>query len=145
MASHFLEYGVVSMGWGIGPVGNDTSIGEIIDLLGRRHLDEKYKTLEAWAHQIRRFTRDVATGDAVTTYEPQHQSCHVGIISAVLVPDEWGPPPEWWHDYIHRVEWLYEIPRDTLSEYTRKRIGIPLTLTRLNPKASAELRQHCLR
>ena len=49
-------------------------------------------------------------------------------------------------DYVRRrslpVEWLYQVPTDDLSEFTQRRLSIPLTLHRLSTEASTELRQH---
>ena len=85
-------------------------------------------------------------GDAVSTYNPQSRIYHIGIICAILIPVELGYQsqyPEYPHDYVHRVEWLYQVSRDILSQPTRNSLGSQLTLSRISPEASAELRQHC--
>ncbi len=143
LANHFLEQGIVSMGWGIGPIRHNDSTGEIIGRLAARFPHEKDGTLQAWAGEIRRFNREMEIGDAVATYEAQGRMCHIGIIRSLLVPFDIGNFHEYENDYAHRVEWLYQVSRDILSEYTRRRLGIPLTLHRLSPEASAELRGHC--
>ena len=149
LAGCFLERGIVSIGWGIGPIKHDDSKHSIVELLASVHSDAKIGTLQTWASEIQRFNEKMEVGDAVATYEPRSSMCHIGLLQSLLVSAELFPPTKHWngclkHDYVHRVEWLYEVPLDTLSEYTRKRIGLPMTLTRLNPQASAELRQHCM-
>ena len=149
IAQHFLEQGIVSMGWGIGPIKEEDSINEIIARLAARYPSKKAKTIQIWGALIRRFNKDMEVGDAVatvSTYQPQGRLCHIGIIREILIPAEPGPHyEEYGHDHIHRVEWLYQFSTDTLSEPTRRRLGLPPTLHRLSPEASAELRQHCAR
>ena len=143
LAGIFLERGIVSMGWGIGPISHNESRNEIVKRLALIHPNEKVGTLQTWANQIQRFNRKMEVGDAVTAYEPQARICHVGLIRNLLIPAELGPPAEWWHDYVHQVEWLYQVPRHSLSAYTLKRLGHRLTLTILSREASTELKQHC--
>ena len=147
LARHFLEQGVVSMGWGIGPIGYDDPIDGIIGRLRKLYPNEKPRTLQSRAAQFKRFNDKMEVGDAVatvSTYQAQGRLCHIGIIRSLLAPVELGPIyDKYGHDYIHRVEWLYQSSPDILSEYTRKRLGIPLTLHRLSAEASAELRYRC--
>ena len=147
LAKHFLEQGVVTMGWGASPLADSDSKNEIIIRLTTRYPNRKLKTIQTWAAEILRFNRDMAVGDAVatiSTHQAQGRLCHIGIIRTLLVPVE--PTPlyeEYDTDHVHEVEWLYQIPTNVLSEYTQNRLGIPLTLHRLSAEASAELKQHC--
>lgn len=146
LAGHFLENGIVSMGWEIGPIKDDDSDDEIMGRLESLYPDAKVRTLQTWAAEIKRFNRKMEAGDAVATYEPRGRMYHVGIIRSLLIPAELGYQseyPEYKSDYVHRVEWLHQIPKNILSEYTRRRLSIPLTLHRLSQEASAELRQYC--
>ena len=149
IARHFLEQGIVEMGWGIGPIKEEDSINEIIARLAAMYPNEKKKTIETWGREIKEFNKDMEVGDVVatvSTYQPQGRLCHIGIIRDLLIPAEPGPHyAEYDNDHIHRVEWLYQFSKDTLSEHTRRRLDRPLTLHRLSPEASAELRQHCAR
>ncbi len=147
LARHFLEQGFVAIGWGIGPIEDDDSRNEIFRRLVPLYPDEKTGSLQTWAAEIKRFNSEMEVGDAcatVSTYQPQGRLCHIGIIRSLLVPPESFPYyEEYGSDYVHLVEWLYQFSPDTLSEYTRRRLGIPLSLHRLSAEASAELRQHC--
>ena len=144
LAQTFLEQGIVAMGWGIGPVKADDSRNEILARLEQNYPDESPGTLRGWASQIKRFTSEMATGDAVATVsadQPQGRLCHIGIIRSLLAPAK--SLQGYVYDHVHQVEWLYQIPQNELSEYTQRRLELPPTLHRLSPEASAELRQHC--
>ena len=146
-AQGFLEQGIVSMGWGIGPVKDVDSRNEILARLEQKYPDVTPGTLQTWANQIKRFTSQMAVGDAVATvssHQAQGRLCHIGIIRDLLLPAESFPYyEEYENDHIHRVEWLYQVSENDLSEYTRRRLRLPPTLHRLSPEASAELRRHC--
>jgi restriction system protein len=135
------------MGWGIGPISHGDSINDIIARLAERYPNEKTGSVRSWAAQIRRFNRDMKEGDGVatvSTHQAQGRLCHIGIIRNRLF--SFGPSrlfDQSYIDYIHRVEWLHQVSPDTLPEYTRKRLGIPLILHRLSAEASAELRENC--
>ncbi len=147
LANHYLEQGVVTMGWGIGPIGYDDSKEEIARRLDSKYPNEKPRTIQSWAAEILRFIKEIGVGDAVATISsPQGESrlCHVGIIQSLLFTMEPSPLYEQHDiDYVRQVKWLYHVPTDVLSEFTQRRLSIPLTLHRLSSEASAELRQHC--
>ena len=147
LAEHYLEKGVVTIGWGIGPIQANDSKDEIVRRLASIYPNDKTGTIQSWAAEIRRFIQDMEVGDAVATISaPQGQSrlCHVGIIQSLLSTVEPGPLYEQYGiDYVRQVNWLYQIPTDILSEFTQRRLSIPLTLHRLSWEASEELRQHC--
>ena len=142
-ANHFLEEGIVHMGWGIGPISIFDSVNDLMERLREEYPERKEKTYSTWANEILRFNRDMKVGDSVATYEPKQRMCHIGILKDLLIPFEDEVTLELDNDYVHQVEWLFQIPKDTLSEYTQKRLGIPLTLHRLSVSASAELRGRC--
>ena len=146
LVGHFLEQGIVSMGWLIGPISESDSTDEIIERLAKHNPDAKIQALRVWAAEIKRFNREMAVGDTVCTYDPKSQIYHLGIIRSLLIPAELGRQseyPDYSHDYVHRVEWLHQVSRDILSQPTRNSLGGQLTLFRLSPEASAELRRHC--
>ena len=145
LADYFLDNGIVALGWGIGPVGPDDSKNEILGFLETRFPEENPGTLETWVSQIKRFNQDMETGDAVATCEPSGRTCHIGIIRDLRVQPDPYLRHEWESDHVHRIEWLYQVPRDNLSEYTQRRLSLKRTLHRLNQQASAELRHHCSR
>ncbi len=143
LAGYFLGNGVVVMGWAIGPVGSVESQNEIADRLRDYWTDERTGTLTKWAGEIRKFNQDMEVGDAVATYEPRGRNYHIGIIRALLVDAEPSLLEEGM-DYVHRVEWLYQVAKDTLSQdYRRRNLDRRSTLHRLSPEASAALRHRC--
>ena len=145
VADHFLENGMVHMGWDIGQIALSDSIHDVVRLLRAIYPYHKDRSLSTWAHEMIRFNRSMEVGDAVATYEPKYRMCHIGLLRELSIPYVDEITIRWGNDYVHRVEWLFQISKETLSEYTRKRLGIPLTLHRLSPEASAELRGRCIR
>ena len=144
LAGYFLENGVVSMGWGIGPVGPHDSQNEIRGRLRPRYPERGPGTISKWAREIREFNQDMEEGDAVATYEPRGRIYHVGIIRSLLVPPDPRILREWDHDHVHQVEWLYQVPRDTLPrDFLKSNLDRRSTLHRLPPEASAEMRGRC--
>ena len=146
LAELFVEQGVVSMGWGIGPLQPGESRPEIIRCLTANCPDEKEGTIRAWASNIQRFNQQMTVGDAVATYDSQQRVCHIGVISALLIDVELiDLPPEYSddHDYAHRVEWLYAVSRDDLSGPAWRGLVNPQTLFLLSESTSAELRGLC--
>lgn len=145
LADCFLENGVVAMGWGIGPIASVESQEEIADRLREDFWNERPATLTKWAREIREFNQDMGIGDVVATYEPRERAYHVGIIRALLVQVDIDLLFEYESEYVHQVDWLYQVARDSLShEYTRSNLDRRSTLHRLSPEASNILRQRCV-
>ena len=144
VAYHFLEKGIVHIGWGIGSVGPDDSQNDIVGLLRKRYPEGESRILSKWAREIREFNQDMEVGDAVATYEPRSRTYHIGILRSLLVPFEDAITREWHNDHVHKVEWLYWVARDTLpKDYLRKNLDRRSTLHRLSQEASMVLRRHC--
>ena len=133
------------MGWGIGPIASVESKEEIADRLRVNFWDVQPATLSKWAREIREFNQDMGIGDVVATYEPRGRAYHVGIIRALLIPADIDLLREYESEYVHQVDWLYQVARDSLShEYTRSNLDRRSTLHRLSPEGSNTLRQRCL-
>ena len=85
----------------------------------------------------------MGVGDAAATYEPRGRAYHIGIVRSLLVP----PEPflcKWESEYVHRIEWLYKVVKDTLSQdFRRNNLNRRSTLHRLSAEASVVLRQRC--
>ena len=144
LARCFLENGLVAMGWGIGPIGSVESKEEIADRLRAAFPDERPGTLSKWAREIREFNQDMGVGDAVATYEPRSRTYHLGIIRSLLVRADLALLHMYQSEYVHGVDWLCQVARDTLSEhYTRYNLDRRSTLHRLSAEASLVLRQRC--
>lgn len=159
LSEQFLENEVVSVGrLPFQSVDPGTPKNEIVSLLAAEYPNHKPRTLNTWATEIKQFIEEMAVGDAVATYSARHRQYHIGIIRSLLIADVWYPVPTdreaaafgafasfVLHDHFHRVEWLYRVSRDSLSESTRKGLSRPRTLYRLSAEASAELRGLCAR
>lgn len=144
LAECFLDNGLVAMGWGIGPIGSVESREEIADRLRVVYPNEWPGTLTKWAREIREFNQDMGVGDAVATYEPRDRTYHIGIIRALLVTVDLDLLRAYESEYVHRVDWLYQVARDTLSrDYTRNNLDRRSTVHRFSPEASEVLRQRC--
>ena len=152
LAEFFVEQGVVSMGWCIGPLETEESKPEILRRLTEQWPDEKAGTRLVWASNILRFNRQMAAGHAIATYNSQKRVCHLGIIRSTLIPEMDRLRPlidaemkyeNTCHDYAHRVEWLYEVSRDDLSGPAWRGLVNPQTLFLLSESTSAELRGLC--
>lgn len=148
LAEHFLQQGVVTMGWGIGPIGPGNSKEGIEGRLASRYPNKAIGTIRSWTAEIIRFNGEMKVGDAVATISAtpgQRRLCHVGIIQSLLYTVDPSPLYKQYDiDYVRQVEWMYQIPVDDLSEFTKRRLGIPLTLHRLSTEASTELRPRCV-
>ncbi len=136
-ADYFVEKGVVTIGWGVGPISATESDDSIL-----RRVAAVFPRDRQGRHQVKRFALEVQVGDAVVTYNNGSRIYHVGIIQS---PVEYGPSVHGgeYEGYARRVRWVYEVSRDALSPDTRNSLGGQLTLFRLAASASQELRQHC--
>lgn len=128
---HFLERKVVAIGFDIKdevlPTDSDDDIRSRYPDIGTNALS-----------QIGRFVREMATGDAVITYDSGKRIYHIGIIQS---------PAEWSDDsagHIRRVEWVHQLSRDALSPDAQQRLTSLLTVFRLRTTTSQEFRLHCL-
>ena len=145
-ADDFLEHRVVAMGWGIGSISSVECKYEIADRLRPVYPEKQRATLSKWAREIREFNQDMGVGDAVATYEPRSRTYHLGIIRSLLVPAGHIAFCENGNDYVHRVDWLFQVSRDTLpSNYAKDNLDRRSTLHRLSTDASMTLRQLCWR
>ena len=142
-ASRFLENSIVAIGWGnIGDATAATPDDEIRRMVDAAYPDQKPGTRAAWAGQIRRFVKEVQVGDPVVTYDNESRLYHLGEIRSdaerrTFIDANGEKRVEFCRD----VEWLDEVPRDSLLLSTRNSLGIPLTISRKSAAASADLRR----
>ena len=141
LAGHFLENGIVSMGCGIGPINPNDSKPDIVRRLAKKYPNAKAKTLRSLADEIWGFNKYMEAGEPIAIYEPQRRMCHIGKIQFLFASAELGPNPQYGHDYIHKVEWLYQIPFGTLHRRTRRQLKLTLALHRLSREDSVGLRR----
>ena len=141
-ASRIEEFlsGHVAIGFGgelIGPIAPRDTRADVI---------ERYrKTYPSWrdgkavnaAGQVYRFHREMETGDAVITYDPEMRRYLLGTFTGpaqFLGADSAEAP------YQRPVKWLRKIARDSLSVGTRNSLGSTLTIFRVPDEAAAEMR-----
>lgn len=144
VAYHFLENGIVHMGWGIGPVSPDDSQNDIKARLRKLYPDRSQTTLSKWAREIREFNQDMLVGDTVATYEPRMRTYHIGEIKVLLISFEDDVTYDWDNDHVHRVEWQYRVGRDILPKgFAKSNLDRRSTLHRLSAEASAVMKRYC--
>lgn len=122
------------------------SIGPIAQGDARAEVIERYrKTYPSWrdgkavnaAGQVHRFHREVQTGDAVITYDPETRRYLLGAFTG---PAEFQGGDSGNAPYQRPVKWSRKVARDSLSVGTRNSLGSTLTLFRIPDEAAAEMR-----
>ncbi len=138
-ADYFLSQGVVTIGWGkVGPILPSDSSKEIV-----QRCVSAYPGDSNGGHRVRRFVRDMAVGDSVVTYDNDNRIYHVGITRSAVEHGAQAHGGEF-SGYSRRVEWVGQVSRDALSPDARNRLGSLLTIFRVRPTTSQELRHLCL-
>ena len=141
---YFLSEGLAAVGWAeVGPIEPADSGYDI-----KQRFDKVFPGDSNGRHQVTRFNREVMVGDAITTYDPKSRLYHVGVIeSDVDITSRPVTHPERGEyqraEYTRRVNWVYQVSRDSLSGSTRNSLSGLLTLFRLKALGSQELRQLC--
>ena len=141
----FLEDKIVGIGWAdVGEILPSDSDDVIHQRFWQAYPYDKPGTHAASFGQVIRFHRQMAVGDAIATYSNEERLYHVGLILSDASHYEPGEQSEESLGFVRQVEWKYLVRRDDLSPGTRNSLGSALTLFRLPPDASAELRRMCL-
>ena len=134
-AEYFLSQRVVTIGWGdVGPILPSDSNADIV-----KRCVAAYPGDSNGGHRVRRFVREMADGDSVVTYDNDNRIYHVGIIRSAA---EHGALVHGGKHsgYSRGVEWMGQVSRDALSPDARNRLGSLLTIFRVGPTTSQELR-----
>ena len=141
IARFCLEQNLVAIGWSdVGPIQATDSSADI-----KQRFEKIYPG--AWESAIKKFFVEMEIGDAVATYNSERRLYHIGIVRS---PAEWNMLVADGEDlnergYIRRVEWVGHISRDALTKPSRNQLGRRgVTIFRLSPETSIELREHCL-
>ena len=101
--------------------------------------DEKPKTRETWAAQVKRFLRTVEVGDLVATYDPGTRAYHIGTIRSTAELRVRNVDNQERTEFVREVVWDRSCPRDGLSLNVRNSLGSSLTLFQVPKAASDEL------
>ena len=132
----FRSNGLVAIGWReVGEFPVDMPDEALKQLFDRTYPDERPATRVVWLGMVKRFIRDIQSGDEVLTYDPNDRLYFLGRIES---GPEWreGPGPRF-----RKVSWTAQIARDSLSASTRNRLGSIATLFRIGDDAAQEIRQ----
>ena len=78
----FLEKGVVAVGWAkLADLSGYSSQKELLEAVKVAWPDWKPGKQSITASQLYRFTREIAAGDTILTYDPERRVYHVGCIT----------------------------------------------------------------
>jgi restriction system protein len=131
---------MVAIGWGeIGAISSTDSDDHIKDCINSTYPDAKPGSRLSWAGQVIRFVKELSVGDAVATYSGETRLYHVGKVSSVSESLSSPVEGEERREFVRRVDWKYQVPRDALSLGTRNSLGSAMTLFKPSFAASREL------
>ena len=137
---HFLQAGEVAIGWGeVGEIPPDLSDSEISHRFSEVWPNEKPKTRETWAAQVKRFLRTVEVDDQVATYDPGTRAYHLGSILSPANRRVRNIDNQERIEFVREVVWNSSCARDGLSLSARNSLGSSLTLFRVPKTASVEM------
>lgn len=131
----FLEKGIVAIGWDeVGPVTANTPDGELKRQFAANYPEEK----EGWRFQgagiVRRFAREIHTGDLIATWDRNRRVYPLGTVTGDL---EWQQDRE--SPRVRKVQWTQEVDRDQLSVGARNSLGAIATMFRLPSEVATEM------
>ncbi len=137
LASEFLNRGVVAIGWReAGDYTRSESRSDVFRRIAEAYRDNTEQQNHVTTGQIWRFLKEIRTGDAVLTYDPETRLYHLGEIAGEprFAPTEIEALP------VQRaVRWNAAVSRDALSPAAKGRLGAILTLFKVSSEAAAEL------
>ena len=141
LIEEFKNMNIVSIGWGIGDVKNN-SIEDIKKLLKEKYPDETDKTIGTYAGEITTFIKNIKKGDNVLSPYPNATKYFLGEILSDYYYDEKVIGNEIdggeLYNKIHDVKWLSEIPREDVSHLI-KFLRTPLSVYKINDKAEKDI------
>lgn len=146
---HFLDEGKAYIGWGVGPIQDTDTDGNIGRRVEEAGLCDSPGALPNIVGMLKRFCREVRVGDDMVTYDPQGRQYHIGVVKS-----DAGDGAVTWVEpgtgedfeevgYIRRVDWVCAIDRDALSEGVRNALNPQLSHFRVSEVAAAEVRRLC--
>lgn len=136
-AEHFLQNGVVAIGWLEG--GDYTTCVTKNDVVARvreAYPDSTERQVDVAAGQIWRFLTEVAPGDMVITYDPIERTYPIGEVTG---EPRFQPQLIEQLPITRSVRWFASKERDLLSRAARGNLGAILTLFRVSEAAATEL------
>ena len=144
---HFLDEGVAYIGWGVGPILDADSDGNIRRRVEEAYPDDSPGAVPNIVGMLKRFCREVRVGDDLVTYDPQRRVYHIGVVKSdasagTVIWVDPGTGAEYEEvGYLRRVDWVCAIDRDALSEGVRNALNPQLSHFRIGEVAAAEVRR----
>ena len=134
----FLEHGVVAIGWAeVGDLNQYHSRDAILSAVKNAWPEQKLRSQIVGARMLYRFSREMAIGDWIVTYNKQRRVYAIGKLEG-----DYRHEPEFdAHDpNVRPVAWMQEeVSRDRFSARTRNTLGSMLTLFLLPPEVEEEI------
>ncbi|MDO5859104.1 AAA family ATPase [Methanobrevibacter sp.] len=131
----FKQFNLVAIGWDLGDL-KDKSSDEIYELF-----NEKYSNTRS-AMQVIRFVYDIKVDDYVVTYDRENRVYQLGrITSDYYHSDKITKVDDANDNYydIRDVEWLGDIPKDSLKKTTQRTLGAQTTVFNINENAKVDI------
>lgn len=140
--AHFLSEGLVAIGGGrAGLFGPNDSDEDIRRRFEKEYPEDKPGTRASWVAQVKRFVREVETGDTVVTYDPETRQYHMGQVDTDATISTRIVDNSERYEYVRKVKWKGTVSRDDLSTTTRNSLGAISTLFNPSDSASHEMLQ----
>src|SRR5665213_1967244 len=129
--------GFVAIGWpDLGDLSGQSDLEKIKILYRKAYPKDKSGKIANAAAMIHKFCNVIQKGDTVISYDRNSREYRVGEISSDyffkqgVVSDS---------PHVRKVNWKYEVSRDSLNLNTRNSLGGIQTLFSINPEAWAEI------
>lgn len=136
----FLDQGIITIGMSarVGKEALGDSRRELSERTAKAHPEWSRPRLGTHVGQLHRFSKEMAVGDEVATYDPNLRRYLIGVVTTEA---RWEPDLVEWLPYVRNVKWDRRVARDSLSVESRNTLGAIQTIFRLGAGASAELRK----
>jgi len=142
-SDHFLDAGIVAIGWGeVGTIDRFDSDDAIRIRLDAAFPDTKVGARPVIVGMLKRFVREIQIGDPVATYDPAQRLYHLGSVqSDAELMTRKTHDQEARIEFVRKVQWLSQVPRDSLTVATRNSLGSLTTIFRISEEGSQEIRR----
>ena len=123
------KYGYVVLGWEeLGPLDWVTNRSELQNLLRKHKPDAQDRAIQNWSGQIWAFLSQISEGDFVVTPLKSRPIVKVGrVIGGYEYVTLEGSPA-----HVRPVEWLNEIPKDSLDSDIRQSLSALMAVCRID-------------
>jgi restriction system protein len=137
-----LERGVVAFGDGkLGRLSPTITKEDLLKLYAENYPEVKDGSRASWASQLLRLITEVKVGDEVVCSDRERRRYLLGKVKSEY---EWITDALPGKPHARRVEWMQEVPRDSLSAATKNTLGSTLTLFKVNADAAKDILSHAV-